>query len=56
MDLLSLVEVDDSFGMCVGHDDAFAGKPRSYRIMRSPVGARLDREGRASVLGQSIEP
>jgi|GEM_PF-4371009 len=31
MNLLSLDEVDDSFGVCVGHGYVFAGKPRSYR-------------------------
>jgi hypothetical protein len=47
--LLSLVEVDDSFGMCVAYAAAFAGKPRSYRSSRSNIGAsgaaiRLARE------------
>ena len=59
MGLLSLVEVDDSFGMCVAYAAAFAGKPRSYRSSRSNIGAngaaiRLAREEACQIAANAL--
>ena len=45
MDLLSLVAVDDSSGICVANEVVFAGKPAPTRGMHFKMWERAAREG-----------
>ena len=54
MNLLSLVELDDSFEIYGAHEAAIAGKPCSYKDRAIPVGARLARDEARQIAANAL--